>query len=136
MIEKDLIEIYKKNMFLLKNDDKDLWFSLNSPLESIYYKKPFAILTAWNPNNKPTNDKENTTANDLLKADLSKYEVLDSIGKYNDHQEDSFLVYDISLEEALSLGVKYNQYSIFYNDTNKLSYIECSSKRILVEKLF
>ncbi len=132
MIEKDLREIYKKNMFLLKASNQDLWFSLNSPLERAYYSRSFAILTAWNPNNKPTTNKENSTANKMLKADLSKYEILDSIGKYNDHQEESYLVYDISLEDALLLGVKYNQYSIFYNDTMKLSYIECSSKRVLV----
>lgn len=96
MIEKDLIEIYKDNMFLLKAENKDLWFSVMSPLDSDYYKRTFAILTAWNPNNKPTTDTENSTANTKLKADLSKYEVLDSIGKYNDHEEESFLVYDIS----------------------------------------
>jgi hypothetical protein len=136
MIEKDLIEIYKDNMFLLKAENKDLWFSVMSPLDSDYYKRTFAILTAWNPNNKPTTDTENSTANTKLKADLSKYEVLDSIGKYNDHEEESFLVYDISIDNAFILSVKYNQYSVFYNDTNKLSYYECSSKRILVEKYF
>jgi len=102
MIEKDLIEFYKKNMFLLKVNNQDLWFSLNKHLERAYYNRSFAILTAWNPNNKPTTDIENSTANQMLKADLYKYEILDSIGKYNNHQEDSFLVYDISLEEALS----------------------------------
>ena len=134
MIEKDLIEIYKKNLFLLKVNNQNLWFSLNKPLEIAYYNRNFAILTAWNPNNKPTTDIENSTANQMLKADLYKYEILDSIGKYNNHQEDSYLVYDISLEEALALGVKYNQYSIFYNDTIVLSYVECSSKKTLVNK--
>ena len=134
MIEKDLIEIYKKNMFLLKVNNQNLWFSLNKPLEIDYYNRNFAILTAWNPNNKPTTDTENSTANQMLKADLSKYETSNSIGKYNNHQEDSYLVYNISLEEALVLGVKYNQYSIFYNDTIVLSYVKCSSKRVLVSK--
>ena len=134
MIEKDLIEIYKKNMFLLKVNNQDLWFSLNKPLEIAYYSRRFAILTAWNPNNKPTTDTENLTANKMLEADLSKYEVLNSIGQYNEHQEDSYLVYDISLEEALTLGVKYNQYSVFYNNTMELSYVECSSQRVLISK--
>jgi len=134
MIEKDLIEINKENEFLLKTDSQVLWFSISKPLNQVHYERSFAILTAWNPNNIPTTAKENYTVNLKLRVDLSKYEVLDSIGKYNDHQEDSFLVYDISLENTLALGVKYHQYSIFYNDTNKLSYIECSSKRVLVSK--
>lgn len=134
MIEKDLLEIYKENEFLLKRDDKELWFSISKPLNQVHYERSFAILTAWNPNNIPTTATENATVNLKLKAYLSKYEVLDSIGKYNNHQEDSFLVYDISLENTLALGVKYNQYSTFYNDTNKLSYIECSTKRVLISK--
>jgi len=134
MIEKDLIEIYKKNLFLLKDNSHDIWFSLNKPLKRAYCSRSFAILTAWNPNNKPTTDIENLTANKMLEADLSKYEVLDSIGQYNEHKEDSYLVYDISLEEALTLGVKYNQYSIFYNDTMELSYVECKSQRVLISK--
>jgi len=134
MIEKDLIEIYKKNLFLLKVNNQDLWFSLNKPLERAYYNRSFTIITAWNPNNKPITDTENSTANQMLKADLSKYETSNSIGKYNNHQEDSYLVYNISLEEALALGIKYNQYSVFYNDTGELSYVECGSKRVLVSK--
>ena len=118
MIEKDLIEIYKENEFLLKTNKEELWFSITNPLDEVYYSRKFAILTAWNPNNKPTTDTENSTTNKMLKADLSKYEILDSIGKYNDHKEESYLVYDISLKESLDLGLKYKQYSIFYNDTN------------------
>ena len=135
MIENDLIEIYKENEFLLKSDNQNLWFTLNNPLSVAYYSRKFAILTAWNPNNKPTTDIDNSSANKILKDDLSKYEVVDSIGKYKDHQEDSYLVYDISIEDALILGVKYNQYSIFYNDTYALSYIECSSNGVLVSKI-
>ena len=114
MIEKDLIEIYKENEFLLKTETEDLWFSITKPLDEVYYSRKFAILTAWNPNNKPTTDTENSAANMKLKADLSKYEVLDSIGKYNDHKEESYLVYDISIKDSLALGLKYKQYSIFY----------------------
>lgn len=134
MIEKDLIEIYKENEFLLKTNKEELWFSITNPLDQVYYSRIFAILTAWNPNNKPTTDTENSTTNKMLKADLSKYEILDSIGKYNDHQEASYLVYDISLKDSLALGLKYKQYSIFYNDTNELSYIECSTQRALVSQ--
>jgi len=134
MIEKDLIEIYKENQFLLKTTNKELWFSINKPLDKVHYKKSFSILTAWNPNNKPANGEDNRKANNLLLDDLRAYEVLDSLGKYNDHQEKSFLVYDIELDQALKLGIKYNQYSIFYNDTKSLSYIECSTKKVLVSK--
>lgn len=134
MIESDLIEIYKDNMFLLQKDNQELWFSLNKPLEKAFYTRKFTILTAWNPDNKPTNDEENARANEMLKADLKKYELLDSLGKYKDHQEKSFLVYDISLADALSLGSKYHQYSLFYNDTITLTYIECSSKKVLLSK--
>ncbi|MDQ7060912.1 MAG: DUF3293 domain-containing protein [Sulfurimonas sp.] len=134
MIEKDLIEIYKDNTFLLKTETDDLWFSLNNPLDKVHYKNKFAILTAWNPNNKPTSDTENQEANEMLRIDLKEYTILDSMGKYKEHQEVSYLVYDISFEDTLALGVKYKQYSVFYNDTNELSYIECSSQRILVSK--
>ena len=134
MIKKELIEIYKENEFLLKTETEDLWFSLNNPLVKSFYESRFAILTAWNPNNKPTSDSENKEANDMLKLDLQAYKILDSMGKYNEHQEISFLVYDISLEDSLLLGLKYKQYSIFYNDTNRLSYIECSSSRVLVNR--
>ena len=101
MIEKDLIEIYKDNQFLLKTDQEDLWFSLNSPLDIVHYNRSFAILTAWNPNNKVTDDIENANANQMLKSNLTEYQILDSIGKYNNHEETSFLIYEISLEDAL-----------------------------------
>ncbi len=93
MIEKDLIEIYKDNQFLLKTDQEDLWFSLNSPLDKVHYNRNFAILTAWNPNNKVTDDIENANANQMLKSNLTEYQILDSIGKYNNHEETSFLIY-------------------------------------------
>jgi hypothetical protein len=132
MIKKELIQIYRKNEFLLPDNNQDLWFSLEQPLKKSYYEKKFAILTAWNPNNRPTSDAENIEANNLLKEELNAYEVVDSMGRYENHQEASYLVYDIPLEKVLSLGTKYKQYSIFYNDTKQLSYFECSTKEILV----
>ena len=41
MIEKDLIEIYKDNMFLLKAENKDLWFSVMSPGYFTLFFHPF-----------------------------------------------------------------------------------------------
>jgi len=70
----------------------------------------------------------------LYNALYSKeYEILKATGCLDGHCETGFLIYDISLDEALKLGRLYEQYAIFFNDTKYLKYILCESEEVVVE---
>ncbi|WP_345978229.1 DUF3293 domain-containing protein [Sulfurimonas sp. HSL3-7] len=92
-------------------------------------------MTAHNPHNQQLQREENRLLNQKLYSDLySDYEILDARGCLEEHCEEGYLVYDITLEDAIDIGRKYSQYSIFYNSGYTLSYISCEEKNVVVEK--
>lgn len=131
-----LVDIYRKNKFLLHDNGQEVWFGLENTIDKKYFEKPFAIITAWNPMNKQLLAEENSMLNKQLEDELKvlKYDYEFTIGGLDNHVEESFVIYDIDREKALLLGKKYKQYSIFYNDTKKLEYIECANAKILVSE--
>jgi len=128
----DYMELYKKNHF----EVDDVIFSFDDIPESKLFSKRFAILTAWNPKNNPTNEVINAQNNEQLVKELQHMDLtFDSAEGYlGDHIEESYCVYDISFIKAIELGKKFHQYSIFYNDIKSLGYYNVNtSKAILVK---
>ena len=108
--------------------------------------KTFAILTAENPDGQEASKEENAKNTDNLKKQLSyiKPENLErSIdtggfsyykvkGRYNDNIEHSFLVFNISLDDAKKLSSFYRQQSFIYgkNENGKLVFEILANKSL------
>jgi hypothetical protein len=90
------------------------------------YEKRFAMLTAWNPNNKSANEVANYVTNKKLRQAIVMlgYEPIECVGSVGEHSEDGFVIQDILFDEALQLGRQFGQYSIFYNDCGRWGYYE------------
>lgn len=131
--ESDYIHIYQKNHFIVKTVD----FSFDDLPKTDLFHFPFAIITAWNPNNEELSEDENQLNNGLLKKELEKHNICfdKALGYLDKHQEESFCVYDISFEEAINLGRKFHQYAIFYNDTKMMGYYNVDTSRPIIEKI-
>ena len=130
----DYIEIYKKNHFKVN----DIVFSFEDVPTDKLFSKRFAIITAWNPNNEPLTDAINNQNNEFLVKELQQMGLSfdDALGYLGDHIEESYCVYDISFAQAIELGKKFHQYSIFYNDTQSIGYYSVdTSKGILVKNI-
>jgi len=133
--EFDMIDVYKRNKFLIKDDSEEILFSIEEQINKKYFEIPFAIITAWNPMNESFSKDANIWLNNKLEEKLRalKYAYDKSIGECDGHSEESFIVYRISKKDALKLGREFKQYSIFYNGTRNLEYIECETDNILLK---
>ena len=111
-------------------------FSLEYFTDSAFFDRPFSIITASNPQNKILSLEENQQRDRLLYSALySKgYKLLRATGSLDDYSEEGYLIYDISLSDGLNIALEYDQYAIFYNDTKSLQYIECKTKKVIVER--
>ncbi len=118
----DLINVYKNNKFLIEDQGKEVWFSIEQIIDKKYFEIPFAIITAWNPINDSRSIEANIFMNNKLKEKIKslKYVYTPAVGKYNEHSEDSFIIYRLPKRLALELGREFNQYSVFYNDSRYL----------------
>ncbi len=132
----DYREIYRRNLYEVERPEGGHYsFSLANNTDNNFFDRPFAIITAYNPRNIPLSDDENRARNSLLYNELnSKWTVLAATGCLEGHCEAGFLVYDITLTEAVTLGKKYEQYAVFYNSAEVLQYIECESEKVIVAK--
>lgn len=77
------------------------------------------FITAFNPYSKTLDLKQNTKRNVALKKDLDviALEVIRGYGQDPEglwDKEDSFLAFDITKEQAVELGVKYEQNAILW----------------------
>jgi len=126
------MDIYKKNHFKIN----DTVFSFDDIPKDSLFSKRFAIITAYDPNNEPTNDAINAKNNEQLENELKHMELSfdRGVGYLDDHKEESYCVYDITFAQTIELGKMFYQYSIFYNDIKSLGYYEVkTSKAILVK---
>jgi len=58
------------------------------------------------------------------------------VGFFDQHKEESYCVYDISLFEAIKLAEKFNPYLVFFHGGKFLGYYEVAiSQPILVREL-
>lgn len=132
----DYANIYFHNCYEISlSVDETFTFSLQLFVDSPLFTRPFAIITASNPDNNTLSDEENLARNKKLYKELnSNYKLLETKGCYAGHCEEGYLVFDISLAEAVVVGQRYDQFAIFYNSTKILMYIGCEEKRVIAEK--
>lgn len=85
---------------------------------SLLSKTNWAILTAENPMGQPASPKENRDANARLEADLKagNHEFKPLVGRYGGDEEHSYAVTNITHDQALALGRKYNQDAVLTRD--------------------
>ena len=121
----------KYTKFLINTPIDRNWISFQFiPKNYEYLKRPFAIITAYNPKDLILNDFLNFIRNTELESVLKSfgYEYMTSIGELFDHSEESFIIYDISKSEALSIAEKFDQNSIFYNSGKEITITKCDTK--------
>ena len=132
----DYQKLYLHNNYEIGLDDGSFFsFSLVNFQNNTLFDQSFAIVTAHNPMNLPLSDIENAILNKKLYNELyNNYRLLPAEGCYKGHCEAGFLIFDISLKEALNVGRKYRQYAIFYNSDETLQYVECKNEKVIVER--
>ncbi len=123
----NLLKIYSNTEFMVKGaDDALVYFTANTAVNfEILKQKQFAIITAWNPQNKALSVEENILLNKRLEDKLSKSDWVyyPSVGRLGDHSEESFTVEDISKEDATQLGLDFDQNAILFNDKEDVKFI-------------
>ncbi len=89
-IMENLAEIYRKNEYTF-TDTNRVSFTIETIPQGVY-KTPWAIITAWNPNNEELLKKQNDAQNLELKHALhvSGYKLIECVGGYDGHFEESF----------------------------------------------
>ena len=95
-------------------------------IEDLYRRlgvKSTAFITAFNPYSKVTDSAENNKRNELLRSDLDEisFAVVKGYGQDPEgswEKEDSFLAFGISKEQAVQLGIKYEQNAILWCDSD------------------
>jgi len=116
----DFKEIYKLTTFTFEGLEPFRY-------DTVRIDREFAVLTAWNPNNQIASLQTNRANNEKLKNLLleENYEIVFGKGGLGEHFEESYLVWDITPEEALEFGVTFEQYSIFCNTLNECGFYTC-----------
>ncbi len=128
----NLAEIYRKNVFSFKDTQRASFTIETIPLG--VYSTPWAIITAWDPDNNTLSQEQNDARNLELKnlLHVRGFNVIECIGGLDDHFEESFLVEKIVLDEALELGKMFGQYAIVHHDGKKCAYYEVNTKNEIV----
>ncbi len=128
--------IYDQTHFRITHNCDVIDFTIDTLPSASALDKPFAILTAWNPNNVALNIDENTLRNEQLFETLLERGYLfdEALGYLEDHSEESYCIYGITFEEAIGLGTMFDQYAIFYRSDENVGYYECATKAAITER--
>ncbi len=123
----DYKEIYKHTTFTFEGLEPFRY-------DTVPTDREFAVITAWNPNNQIESLQTNKANNEKLKNLLleENYEIVFGQGGLGEHFEESYLVWDITPEEALEFGVIFEQYSIFCNTLNECGFYTCEDWQEIV----
>lgn len=130
-------DIYDQTHFRITRSNKVIDFTIDTLPSFAPFDKPFAILTAWNPNNIPLSPEDNLKRNTLLFKLLMERDYLfdAALGYLDEHSEESYCIYEISFEEAITLGNHFEQYAIFYRSDTHVSYYECATMEAITQRV-
>ena len=120
----------KYTKFLINTPLSRNWISFQFiPAEYKFLKRPFAIVTAFNPKDLILNDFLNFIRNTELEGMIKslRYDYMTSIGELFDHSEESFIIYDIKKEDAVEVARQFDQDTIFYNSGSYISITKCEN---------
>lgn len=86
-------------------------------LSSLLMRGQFGMLTAENPNAKKTSDKKNAEKNAKAKEWLKEkgYKAIPITGYYG-NKENSFIVPDLTIQDAVDFAIKFDQESVATNE--------------------
>lgn len=127
MITKELIQAYEATCYSILNPKIDIYLRKeNEALHSFLKEESFdswCFITAWNPFSIALSAEENKALNKKLETDLINYAVFpaagkDTLGKWS--PEISFFVGNISKEQAMFLGEKYEQNAIAFGEVERM----------------
>jgi hypothetical protein len=113
-----------------------LTFTLtNNSTETILFNnKPYSIITAHNPYSQKLSKEENEQRHEQLEEILQerKLEHSPSTGESPDGSwiEEGFIIFDISLEDALAIGKRFEQHAIVYGQGNRAALAWCEDGRL------
>jgi hypothetical protein len=126
MINSALLEAYQTTLYevfepkitiTIANENQELQKFLK---ENNYSQ--WCFITAWNPYSMLLSQEENTNLNRLLELDLKDFPIYAGQGKDAKGEwppEDSYFVANISEQQAIALGTKYNQNAIVFGTLNE-----------------
>lgn len=125
----ELYDLYARTAYSVRDGEgKEIIFTIQeaSNLPDLKGRR-FAIVTAWNPMNKPLSRDENVKRNRELETCLRRtsYVFYPSLGVLGDHSEESFTVEEIPESEALELGSLFGQYAIVFSGEEGCRLIRC-----------
>lgn len=110
------------------DDDEQAWS--DPSLFSVLRQSRCAVVTAWNPGflrpSQAVNDRRNAQLHARLV--LTGYEVWAAVGSSADEtfSEPGFLVWDISLDDAVLIARSFDQFAIYwYSETGERTVIAC-----------
>jgi hypothetical protein len=128
MISKELLLGYEATCYSILIPKIDIYLGKeNEALQSFLKEhdfKSWCFITAWNPFSKALSVEENIALNSLLEQDLTHYAVFAAEGKDtigNWPPEISFFVGNISREDAIYFGKKYEQNAIVFGVIDELA---------------
>lgn len=124
-LDRRLVEAYLRTTYRLLSPPFEIRIGAKNVVFEKWLKKQnaktYAFVTAWNPRSKLLSEEENRLKNKDLEADLKKASRLvlpaSNVPDAGDWpSEESFFVLDISPEEAICLGKKYEQNAIVWRE--------------------
>ncbi len=121
-------EYLKYTKFLINTMQERNWISFQFiPNDYEFLRRPFAVITAHNPKDLIFNEFVNFIRNTELEGIIKSlgFEYMTSVGELFDYKEESFIVYDISKEDALNIAEKFDQHTIFYNNGKEITITKC-----------
>ena len=129
-------DIYDNTHFRISHNAEEIDFTIDTLPSYEPFNAPFAILTAWNPNNQPLSLEENTVRNEALFEKLLEYghPFDEALGYLEEHSEESYCIYGIGFEEAIELAKAFEQYAIFFSSTKRVGYYECETGVAITER--
>lgn len=113
-----------------------LTFTLtDNPTQTILFSNnPYSIITAHNPYSQKLSRKENERRHEQLENILQErgLEHSPSTGESPDGswREEGFIIFDISLDDALDIGKGFEQHAIVYGQGNRVALAWCEDKRL------
>jgi Protein of unknown function (DUF3293) len=101
---------------------------------NLFSNKPYSIITAHNPYSQKLSKEENEQRHEQLKTILQErgLEHHPSTGQSPDGLwcEEGFIIFDISLEDALNIGRQFEQHAIIYGQDNRVALAWCEDGRL------
>ncbi len=128
-----LVQAYEQALYDVHLPGGDAVFSASrepagnlAPLQG----RPFAVVTAHNPDGRAAPDAQNVAASGRLEAEIRRqgwqYVAANGRDEERTHQEPSFAVFDLTEDRARQLGAHFAQDCVYYWDGRQGGLVWCT----------